>query len=399
MRLAQEGSEGGELPDSVQGVLAARLDSLPRFERLLVQHASVSGRTFWPGSLVSVAQQEGGDLADALTSLEDKDFVVGATGPTRLGGERELAFKHVLMRDVAYGMLPKTVRARRHFEMARYIEERAGDRGDEVAGLLAEHYGRAAALAQESHLDEPMRRQLETKALEFLELAGDGAAALYSNAEAFDHYATAYALGVADGASRARLREKQGDVALLLGRVDTAIEAWEECLEYRVRRADPARLGDLNRKVGAGAVAEGGRQGGDRALPAGDRPPQGQAAGERAGAALRGGGHALHAHRRQHARHLRRREGSAAGRAPGRGGRGEPGPRGLRAGVRPHGGWGQGAREPGAVGRDRALLGPRQHDQGADRAGLAPRHVGGRLRRRGALRTPRPASWPAGWAT
>ena len=257
VRLAREGSEGDELPDSVQGVLAARLDSLPPFERLLIQHASVSGRTFWPGSLASVAQQEGGDLSEALTSLEDKEFVVGATGPARLGGERELAFKHVLIRDVAYGMLPKAVRARRHFEMARYIEERAGDRGDEVVGLLAEHYGRAAALAQEAHLEEPLREQLETKALEHLEAAGDGAAALYSNAEAFDHYATAYALGVADGASRARLREKQGDVALLLGRVDAAIEAWEECLEYESTQDDPARLGDLNRKVGAGLWQKG----------------------------------------------------------------------------------------------------------------------------------------------
>ncbi len=257
VRLAEEGDEGGDLPDSVQGVLAARLDSLPPFERALIQHASVSGRTFWPGSLASVAQQEGGDLAEALTSLEDKDFVVGATGPTRLSGERELAFKHVLIRDVAYGMLPKAVRARRHFEMARYIEERAGDRGEEVVGLLAEHYGRAAALAQESHLDEPLREQLETKALELMEAAGDGAAALYSNAEAFDHYAAAYALGVADDASRARLREKQGDVALLLGRVDPAIEAWEECLEYQSTQEDQARLGDLNRKVGAGLWQKG----------------------------------------------------------------------------------------------------------------------------------------------
>ena len=55
-------------------MLAARLDSLPPFERQLIQHAAVSGRTFWPGSLASVAQQEGGDLAEALTSLEDKDF-------------------------------------------------------------------------------------------------------------------------------------------------------------------------------------------------------------------------------------------------------------------------------------------------------------------------------------
>ena len=179
VRLAEGGEQGGELPDSVQGVLAARLDSLPPFERQLVQHASVSGRTFWPGSLTTVAQQEGGDLAEALGSLEEKDFVVGSTAPSRLSGERELAFKHVLIRDVAYGMLPKAVRARRHYEVARYIEERSGDRADEVVGLLAEHYGRAASLAQETHLEEPLRGRLEGRALELLETAGDGAAGLY----------------------------------------------------------------------------------------------------------------------------------------------------------------------------------------------------------------------------
>ena len=261
VRLAGDGDERGDLPDSVQGVLAARLDSLPSFERHLIQHAAVSGRTFWPGSLAAVAQQEGGDLGEALSSLENKDFLVSSTGPARLGGERELAFKHVLIRDVAYGMLPKAVRARRHYETAVYVEEHAGDRADEVVGLLAEHYGRAASLAQESHLEEPLRGVLESKALELLETAGDRAAALYSNAEAFDHYAGAYALGVADPASRARLREKQGDVALLLGRVDAAIEAWEECIAWHGEQEDLWRLGDLERKVGAalwqkGAVKE-----------------------------------------------------------------------------------------------------------------------------------------------
>ena len=146
----------------------------------------------------------------------------------------------MLIRDVAYGMLPKAVRARRHYEMARYIEERAGDRAEEVVGLLAEHYGRAAALARESHLEQALREELESKALELLETAGDGAAALYSNAEAFDHYSSACELDGADTASRARLREKQGDVALLLGRVDAAIEAWEECVEHQTaRRTSP----------------------------------------------------------------------------------------------------------------------------------------------------------------
>jgi class 3 adenylate cyclase/Tfp pilus assembly protein PilF len=255
-RLAEEG-EDEELPDTVQGVLAARLDSLPPFERRLVQHAAVSGRTFWPGSLASLAQQEGADLADALRSLQDKELVVEARGRSGLGGEREFAFKHVLIRDVAYGMLPKAVRAHRHFEVARYVEERAGDRTDEVVPLLAEHYGRAAVLAEEARLDRPIREQFNARAFDVLEAAGDAAAALYSNGEAFDHYGAACGLEGPDAASRARVREKQGDVALLLGRVDAAAAAWEECLEFQRREEDLPRLGDLNRKLAAALWQKG----------------------------------------------------------------------------------------------------------------------------------------------
>jgi class 3 adenylate cyclase/tetratricopeptide (TPR) repeat protein len=254
--LAEDG-EQGELPDTVQGVLAARLDSLPPFERKLIQHAAVSGRTFWPGSLASLAQDEGADLAAALRSLEDKELVVPSRGAGGIGGEREFAFKHVLIRDVAYGMLPKAVRARRHFEVARYVEERAGDRTDEVVALLAEHYGAAAALAAEAHLDRSVRERIDGKAFELLEAAGDAAASLYSNGEAFDHYGAACALEAADAAARARIREKQGDVALLLGRVDAAAAAWEECLEFQRREEDLPRLGDLNRKLAAALWQKG----------------------------------------------------------------------------------------------------------------------------------------------
>ena len=87
-----------------------------------------------------MADAEGRDLERALTALREKDIVVPGEG-TALAGERELAFKHVLIRDVAYAMLPKAVRARKHFEVGGFIEERAGDRTDEVVALLAEHYG------------------------------------------------------------------------------------------------------------------------------------------------------------------------------------------------------------------------------------------------------------------
>src|SRR5215210_3810099 len=75
-RITEEGTiEAAELPDTVQAVLAARLDSLEPFERRLVQQASVVGRTFPEGALAGLAQAEGRDLDRALISLQEKDIL------------------------------------------------------------------------------------------------------------------------------------------------------------------------------------------------------------------------------------------------------------------------------------------------------------------------------------
>jgi class 3 adenylate cyclase/tetratricopeptide (TPR) repeat protein len=258
--LAEEGTEGADLPDTVQGLLAARLDSLDPFERRLVQQAAVVGRTFWEESLEAVAAEEGRDLQPALATLQDKDIIVPQAG-NWLAGEPELAFKHVLIRDVAYAMLPQAVRARKHFEVGDFLEQRAGDRSDEVVALLAEHYGRAAALASESQLPGEQLAPIHDKALRFLEAAGDAAAAFFSNNEAFSHYQSARELGAAhDPAVLARIGEKQGDVALRLGRVDAAIAVWGECLEHHQGKDSLARVADLHRKIGAGLWHKGERK-------------------------------------------------------------------------------------------------------------------------------------------
>jgi class 3 adenylate cyclase/tetratricopeptide (TPR) repeat protein len=258
-RLVEEGaSDATTLPDTVQALLAARLDSLDRFERRLVQQAAVVGRTFWADALAPVAAAEGRDLERALTALRDKDIVVPGEG-TALSGEPELAFKHVLIRDVAYGMLPKAVRARKHYEVGGFIEQRAGDRTDEVVALLAEHYTRAAALGGEARFDAAELEPMQAKAVRFLEAAGDAAAGFYSNPEAYSHYQSARDLAT-DDAVRARVGEKQGDVALRLGRVNAAIGVWEECLDYHRLHEDLERVAGLHRKIGAGLAHRGERK-------------------------------------------------------------------------------------------------------------------------------------------
>jgi adenylate cyclase len=260
-RLLEEETVGAEaLPSTVQSLLAARLDSLERLERRLLQSASVIGQTFWEGALVSTAEQEGLDLGRTLAALQEKDLLAPSTG-SRLAGEREYAFKHVLIRDVAYGMLPKSVRCTKHVEVAEFIRDRAGERGDAVIGLVAEHFARAASLGPDAGLDAEALAGLQAQALDSLESAGDAAAAIYSNAEAFDRYTAALELSDSlDPDVVARIGEKQGDVALRMGRVDAAVGVWERCLEYHREQEDLARVADLHRKIGAALWHKGERR-------------------------------------------------------------------------------------------------------------------------------------------
>ncbi len=245
----------------MQAVLAARLDALEPFERRVVQQAAVVGRTFWEASLVPLAEAEGRELGRALTALQEKDILApGAEG--RLAGERELAFKHVLIRDVAYGMLPKAVRSRKHFEVGAFIEERAGDRTDEVVALLAEHYGRAASLGPRGRAGGGRARPMRERAVRFLEEAGDAAALLYSNREAGEPLPPRPRAWGRDGdrAVLVRVAEKLGDVSLRLGRVDEAIEVWQECLDWHRGQEDLERVADLHRKIGAALSHKGERK-------------------------------------------------------------------------------------------------------------------------------------------
>jgi class 3 adenylate cyclase/tetratricopeptide (TPR) repeat protein len=118
------------IPDSVQGVLAARIDLLPPKAKEALQAASVIGRSFTPGGLAALT----GSSAEVRTLVER-----GFVRPT----EPELVFKHALTRDVAYGSLPKASRARLHADFARWLV--ADDETDGRAAVLAHHYSEAVA--------------------------------------------------------------------------------------------------------------------------------------------------------------------------------------------------------------------------------------------------------------
>ena len=184
-----------EVPDSVQAVLAARIDLLPPTEKSALQAASVMGRVFWRGPVRELLEGETPDFA----VLEAHDLIRRRTGTT-LSGEREFAFKHALTRDVAYAGLPAGRRARLHAAFADWLERVGGGR-DQDATFLAHHYAEAvrpddADLAWEGHADELDERR--RAAVRWLRRAADLAAARYELDEAIALYERALELEETD---------------------------------------------------------------------------------------------------------------------------------------------------------------------------------------------------------
>ena len=172
-------AEAGDLPlpETLQGIIAARLDGLPAEEKQLLQGASVLGKVFWLGALDSA--DERGTRAK-LHLLERKGFVRRERRPS-VADETEYVFAHALVRDVAYGQIPRIERARKHRRAAEWIEQRTAERGDDHSQLAAHHWLAALELTRAARQDDQ-------------ELAARACAALIDGAD------RAYRLGATDGA-------------------------------------------------------------------------------------------------------------------------------------------------------------------------------------------------------
>ncbi len=143
-----------EIPDSVQAVLAARIDLLRPQEKRTLQAAAVVGRVFWPAPVARFLDGSAGQLDSDLRDLEERDLVLSRL-TSSVAGQVEYIFKHALVRDVAYESIPRRERAHAHLEVAEWIEEALGSRRVEVVELLAHHYTEAErALAWATAGDE-----------------------------------------------------------------------------------------------------------------------------------------------------------------------------------------------------------------------------------------------------
>jgi class 3 adenylate cyclase/tetratricopeptide (TPR) repeat protein len=178
------------LPESVQGIIAARLDGLDAEEKGLLQDAAVLGKVFWLGAVAAIGGVERHRVEQVLHVLERRQFV-RRDRRSSVAGETEYAFWHLLVRDVAYAQIPRGRRASKHRLAAEWTAALAADRAEDRAEMVAHHY--LAALEFARAADEPTAA-LEGSARRALLAAGDRATALNAFRAAERFYGEAAAL-------------------------------------------------------------------------------------------------------------------------------------------------------------------------------------------------------------
>ena len=144
--FVERGEVDGRLPETVQGIITARLDALPPPEKALLLDAAVLGRTFWRSALV------GEEVDQHLNALQRKEFI-RRERRSAVSGDSEYAFAHLLIRDVAYAQIPRADRAERHARAAQWVDSLASDRGADLAELRAHHYVSALELYEAAGRD------------------------------------------------------------------------------------------------------------------------------------------------------------------------------------------------------------------------------------------------------
>src|SRR5438093_3397603 len=125
------------LPTTVRGIVAARLDALPAAERAVLLDAAVGGKVFWRGALERTCEDPA-RLPALLGALEGRDLIRRQT-VSAIEGDQQFMFKHVLIRDVAYDLLPRARKRERHAQIAEFLQEVTSETG-EAAAALARHW-------------------------------------------------------------------------------------------------------------------------------------------------------------------------------------------------------------------------------------------------------------------
>jgi class 3 adenylate cyclase/tetratricopeptide (TPR) repeat protein len=218
--------EGLAVPETVQALMAARIDTLRPELKLLLHDAAVAGRIFWSGALAAIGERDRDEVRRDLNELVRREFV----RPIRLSsveGEDEFSFWHALVRDVAYQQIPRSPRAEKHLAAAAWVESTAEERLEDHAEILVYHYGQALDLTQAAGDKGP---DIVERLIRFLLLAGDRAAHLDTQA-AEAYYRRALDLSGDDEHALATARAGLAGILVHRGDVAESVELYEMAIE------------------------------------------------------------------------------------------------------------------------------------------------------------------------
>jgi class 3 adenylate cyclase/tetratricopeptide (TPR) repeat protein len=233
------------LPENVQGIVAARLDGLSVEDKGLIQDAAVLGKVFWSGALAAMNGLQRWTVEESLHRLERKEFV-RRERRSSVATETEYAFRHVLVRDVAYGQVPRALRAEKHRLAAEWIEALAVDREDR-AEMLAHHYLRALEFARAAGQDVT---PFAERARVALREAGDRAYALHSPVAAAAFYRHAIELSASGDPERGQLLARYGRSLVISDWEADAVSVLEEATDRLIATGDLGEAAEAEVSLG-----------------------------------------------------------------------------------------------------------------------------------------------------
>lgn len=233
-----DGDAPDEIPDTLRGLIAARIDGLTTAEQMILEDASVWGPS---GPVVALRElgkgiRGDGDVDAVVQSLATKDIF-------QLDGE-EWSFRSDVVREIAYARLTKAERHRRHHGIAQYLDVASGGRfiDDGFVDTVARHFGEAARLARE--LGRADGAEVEQRAVRWLGEAARRADQSASWPLAARLYDQVLDLTTHEGESHDRLK-------FLLGRAHARNEMWN----FTAAREDADEAAALAASLGDGLGA------------------------------------------------------------------------------------------------------------------------------------------------
>ena len=217
--------EALDVPETLQALIAARLDGLTPEQRRLAQDGAVLGKTFTKHGLSAVTGMPEEELEPLLASLLRKE-VLSIQADPRSPERGQYSFLQDIVKRVAYETLSRRDRKAKHLAAAHFLASTWGAEEDEIAEVVAAHY----LDAYEAVPDDPDAEEIRTHGREMLVRAGDRAASLAANAEAQRSYERAIAL-TDDPLTQAELHERAGTTAYIGAHANDAAAHYERAIE------------------------------------------------------------------------------------------------------------------------------------------------------------------------